>query len=518
VSRHLKVMGHPATATRRHGRRSLTALLATGLVLAGLAGCTRFGASLTRPSDPVVLDGSALPKLLGTDPMHVVGFSWDGSAWHQVPVQVDKRDYVSPGAIYHLPTSSYPNLYGTTTPYKILVYTPPATLSPGYTSASTYTPPDSNPMLDANDEVSFLAADTGKQAAPSVVNPAGVNGRTRQEVKATDPLDASQFGYLYLFHSAKLTGGGAGTDGVHYNFSLDSGSYTATYKMGSNSLAPNNTWGYNPEHSTVLTPSYGLKLGDRWLNNGLDITQSGATGVNFLERTHYYVTVGCGRTEDTFDGGASNPGEGAFVVNISGPVRAIRSYIGANSYLYTVNTDIYYPGRQDTVTEVRGHAGLPGYGSADDFVTGTSGLKYSDPLNSGVVIDGTPDTVTPITYTTGGTVPATWQMVSGAQGSLVTVRVLDTDITGLKVATVYEDRNPASPPQCTGDAAAWGQNGMNVTSPVGSVPVTDPTLTAAPATLVLHRYRYLLAPNLPPATAATVDAQARNPIQTTVSG
>ena len=83
---------------------------------------------------------------------------------------------------------------------------------------------------------------------------------------------------------------------------------------------------------------------------------------------------------------------------------------------------------------------------------------------------------------------------------------------------MYEDQNPASPPQCTGDAAAWGQNGMNVTSPVGSVPVTDPTLTATPATLVLHRYRYLLAPDLPPATAATVDAQARNPIQTTVSG
>ena len=74
-------------------------------------------------------------------------------------------------------------------------------------------------------------------------------------------------------------------------------------------------------------------------------------------------------------------------------------------------------------------------------------------------------------------------MVAGAQGSVVTVRQLDTDITGLNVTTVYQDRNPASPAQCTGDAAAWGQNGENVTSPVNNVPVTDPTLTVDPGHL-----------------------------------
>ena len=268
---------------------------------------------------------------------------------------------------------------------------------------------------------------------------------------------------------------------------------------------------------TVVTPSYRQQFGDRWLNNGLSITQGGAPGTNILERNHYYVTNTCSRSEDTFDGGANNPGEGAFVANISGPVRAIRSYIGANSYLYTVNTDVFYPDRQDTVTELRGHAGLPGYGSADDFVTNTRGLTYTDPANSGVAIDGQPDAVSPIAFTTGSTAPASWQMVSGPQGSLVTVRSIATDITGLNATTVYQDRSPASPPQCTGDAAAWGQNGVDLTSPVGSVPVTDPTLTGTPATLVLHRSRVFQPPNLPAATAATIDAQTRTPIQTTVS-
>ena len=130
-------------------KKPLIAALVVAVVALALSGCTRFGATLARPSDPVVLDGSALPKLLGTSPMHVVGFSWDGSAWHQIAVQVDERDLVNPGVIYHRPTSLYPNLFGTTTPYKILVYTPPPAVSAGYTSSATYTPSDSNPTFDA---------------------------------------------------------------------------------------------------------------------------------------------------------------------------------------------------------------------------------------------------------------------------------------------------------------------------------------------------------------------------------
>jgi hypothetical protein len=499
-------------------RTALAAALVVPALL-GLTGCTRFGATLSRPSDPVVVTGGQLPKLLGSDPMHVVGFAWDGTHWHQIPVQVDERDLVNPGVIYHRPTNLWPTLSGTSTPYTMLVYTPPAHPSTGYTVAPTYTPSDSDPTFDANDELTVLADDTGQQADGTVAPPAGVDASTREVVKATDPLAKSQFGYAYLFRSATLTGGSAGTSGVRYTFSLDSGSYTATYKMGAASLAPNNAWGFNPEHSTVVTPTYREQFADRWLNDGMEITTGGSTGADILDRTHFYATgVGCGRSEDTFDGGASNPGEGAFILNLSGPVRAIRSYLGANSYLYTANTHFFYPQREDLVTDVRGHAGLPGYGSADDYTTGAGGLTYSDPSNTGVPIDGNPDAVTPISYTTGSTPPVSWQMVSGAQGSVVTVRTLETDISGLNVTSVYQDRNPASPAQCTGDVAAWGQNGANLTSPVNNVPVTDPTLAATPATLVVHRTRYFRGPNLAPADASTLDTQARTPVTIAVSG
>jgi hypothetical protein len=449
--------------------------------------------------------------------MRVVGFSWDGSAWHQIPVQVDERDLVNPGEIYHRPANIWPVVFGTTTPYKMLVYTPPAAPTTGYTVASTYTPSDSDPSLDADDEISFLTNDMGKPVDGSVAPPPGVTASSRQEVKATDPLAPDQVGYVYLFHSDTLTGGSAGTTGVHYTFSLDSGDYRSTYKMGTASLAPNNTWGFNPEHSTVTTPVYTQQFGDRWLNNGLSVT-AGGTGAPMLERTHFYATGGCGRSEDTFNGAASNPGEGAFIVNLSGPVRAIRSYLGANSYLYTANTHFFYPEREDLVTELRGHAGLPGYGVADDYVTGTTGLKYSDPVNTGVPIDGVQDTVTPIAYTTGNPPPPAWQMVSGPQGSVVTVRTLETGITGLDVTTVYQDRSVASPAQCTGDAAAWGQNGTNLVSPVNNVPNTDPTLGANPPSFLVKRFRYFRGANLPTAVAATIDTHARTPAQISVNG
>jgi hypothetical protein len=100
----------------------------------------------------------------------------------------------------------------------------------------------------------------------------------------------------------------------------------------------------------------------------------------------------------------------------------------------------------------------------------------------------------------------------------VTVRTLDTSITGLNVSTVYQDRSVATPAQCTGDAAAWGQNGTNLVSPVNNVPNTDPTLGANPPNFLVKRFRYFRGANLPTNVAAILDQQARNPAQVSVTG
>ena len=97
----------------------------------------------------------------------------------------------SPGQIYHRPTSSYPNLFGTTTPYKILVYTPTVSLSAGYTAAgTTYTPVDSDPKFDSNDQLSYLGNDTGADRSPTPpVNTTTSTPRAAAAIAATAPAN-----------------------------------------------------------------------------------------------------------------------------------------------------------------------------------------------------------------------------------------------------------------------------------------------------------------------------------------
>ena len=112
---------------------------------------------------------------------------------------------------------------------------------------------------------------------------------------------------------------GAGGDYVVYNFTLDSAAdYKTTYNFAD---------GPNPENSLAFSANYSYHFGDRWQDDELIITAGAATAVDILDRHKPMFAPGyCGRTEDTF-----NDAEGAFVINKSGPVRAIRSYIGANS-------------------------------------------------------------------------------------------------------------------------------------------------------------------------------------------
>jgi len=486
--------------------------LAGLLAVAALAGCTtRYGSPILRPSDPVVLTGAQVPRLLGADPQHVVAFSWDGSAWHQIPVQVDERDLVSPGVIYHLDPSQYPKLYGTSTLYRIPVYTPPRTPGAGYAATTTYTPPDSDPTLDADDEVSLLVDDTGRPTTSAA--PDGVDAASRTQLLVTDPV-TDRTGYAYLFTSSTLTGGSAGTTGVTYTFSLDSGDYLATYRMGPGALPPNDHDGPNPEHSEVTTPGYSLGFGDRWLNDSLRVTVPGADGSDLLDRSKYYATkVSCGRTEDTFD--AILGYKGAFIANLSGPVRAIRSVIGANSFGYTALTDVFYPDRQDSTVELRGHAGMPGFGEADDLATGLAGTTYSDPANTGIPVDGVADRVTPITWTTGGVAaPPSWQVVTGPAGAVITTRRLVTDLTGLTVATTWRDQ--AGVRDCTGDASTWGQGGFEVTSPTNSIPNTDPTLGTDPPRFTAYRTRYFASSSFRIADASALEARSDNPLVVSV--
>lgn len=423
--------------------------------------------ALQRPADPVVVAGRRVPSLLGTPVGAVVAFVHTGVAWEQIPVQVDERVHVELNTVYH----AAPNVVN---PFM-------ATL---YADADTWVGPGDG-VLSSLDEIAFLAVDVGAKA-PDATPPAGVVPDSGVQLVVTDPTAAGAGGWVYLFESAGGLDPGAGGHGVTYDFVLASGDYKTTYSLGG---------GPNPESSVVTTPSYTRHFGDRWLDDGLTITTPGATAVDILDRhKNLFVPGYCGRSEDTF-----NAGPGAFIANTSGPVRAIRSYLGANSGTYTARTHLYYPGREDIVTDLRVHA-IPAILDFFDYDPAAIGMTYSNDRNvGGVTIDGVPDALVPGF--------PTWEKVDGAPGSLTIVRKLHTDASVGRTNYYDDDATPATI-QCTGDGAAYGASGQWINT---AIPNTDWHVGLA-SFLSERLSLYFEAPGRSVAEAQAHSAHARNPL------
>lgn len=425
--------------------------------------------TLNRPSDPVVLTGALIPSLKGISPNDLAAFKY-GDSWQQIPVQVDERVNVDLGKVYN------------SSPVGLVVLT--------YADSNTWTGPDSDPMLDDDDEIAFMAKDAGNQPL-SFSEPAGVIANSGIEVKITDPLDTAQTGYVYLFRQAGGLDPAAGKNYVQYNFVLLSGNYKTTYKLSK---------GPNPEASSASSAYYRLGFIDRWINNELRIKAGGATGVDIFDREKVGVAPNnCFRSETTF-----SKSRGAFIVNKSGPVRGIRAYLGANSGPYTQRQHVFYERRQDLTLYHRVHEIGSSFNFFDYSPEGI-GLKYYNNVNpGGVIIDGAPDVV--------ATKQAGWEMVVGLQGSMVMSNRIETDIPSLAVISYYLDDETPSQKQCTGDSFAYGISGPWALG----IPCTDPTKPLSscpnPAKLTGYRTIYYESPGLAVSDAQQKDSLARNPL------
>ena len=435
----------------------------TVLCLASLGAVALNAGPLQRPLDPVVLSGAELPMLIGQPPERIVAFGYQ-SGWRQIPVQVDERVVVD-----------YGQVYGTI----------PVGLSTlAYADPNTFTGPDPDPSFDADDELVFMVADAGGPAAAA--EPPGVVPGSGVQIRLTDPLDGRS-AYVYLFVSDGSLDPSAGRDDVAYTFHLLSGSYIQTY----NTLS-----GPNPEDSWIQTDRYRTHFSDRWIRDVLEIHAGASGGVDILDHHKVLFEPGnCGRSEQTF-----SEGEGAFFANIDGPVRAIRSYLGANSGPLTQRDHFFYRGQQRIVTYLRVHP-IPSIMDFYDYSPAAAGMVYYDNLNpGGVVVDGVPDAVQTGTLS--------WQLVTGPQGSLTIVLALQTDIAGLVGNSYYSDDLTPSVTQCTGDGFEYAASGPYLDQ---SIPNTDP-LQGAFNTLIGVRSVYYDPPGFSPADAQTRAAQLANPL------
>ena len=379
--------------------RAAAGALALGLVasVVAMVGVPRAAAEpVSRPEDPVVVTGRTLTPLLGVAPDRVAAFRREAGAWVPIPVQVDERalvDFGSEPSANGVPGSTG-TVYGTQAiGVAVLQYTDP----------ETWVGPDPNPAVDRNDEVALMARDAGDQAL-GAEPPEHVDAATGLELSITDPLEPGAQSWVYLFAHDGTLDPSAGQHLVDYDFSLASGDYKATYLRAE---------GPNPEDSTVTTAAYAHHFSDRWVDDELHVTVGDATGVDILDRhRNQFAPFECGRSEDTF-----SDGEGAFVVNRVGPVRAIRSYVGANSGPLSQRTHLFYEARHEILSDLRVHP-IPGMMEIFDYSPAAAGMTYrNSAMGADVTIDGVPDVVS--------TARSFWEMVRGAQGSLISVRHAD---------------------------------------------------------------------------------------------
>lgn len=455
----------------------------------GAGGLTR------RPADPVVLIGGQVPGL-NVAPGDIVGFAWrDG--WVQVPVQVDERVVADFCAVYA------EALLGDGAPCN----TSQTITTIFYADPNTHTGADGDPLFDLDDELVFMARDAGGRVSPGS-EPAGVVAASRVEVEV---VDGDETGWLYLYERT-ADGGlspGAGADLVSYEVVFEPAiDYKTEYPfIGDGSCGDAVCDPPILEDSRVTSPHYTRHFSARWVTDELRLTTAGSSGQDVLDIAQARFAPGvCGRHVLTF-----STAEGAFVANIDGPVRAIRSYLGANSGPLTERTHVFYDRMEVVHTFLRVHP-IPAVMDLIDYAADAAGMTYYNEHNlAGLAIDGAPDP---------GFDDAAfaWELTSGPHGSVVSL--IAPKISAPATTQAYwEDEADGPTDQCSEsnvldhpDDVAFGTSGLWVTS---AIPDTDPR-NGAEDYLFIARTSYYEAAGLE--VAAAMELAARAPLQVLARG
>lgn len=491
-------------------------LAAVAFTVVGLLGAGQAGAAVDqRAGDPVVLKGSELPALIGSQPNRIVGFKWQANDWVQVPVQVDERHTASARSLYPEDGGGNPYLAIPGT-FDVDVYSDEKTLAGA----------DPTPTFDNDDEFVVMGGDAGEVAPDSAGAPKNVDGSTGVKVDVQDTVSSGS-GAVYLFVSDGKLDPSAGKDYVKYDFKL-------TNLTGNQNLLYD--YGYfhstNPEDSRVTTDNYELHSIDRWMEDELKVKAGNSTAVNILDREVAQATLtGCGRSEYTFSGrwtednnagnDTNTDDEGTYVTVIDGPVRAIRSYMGANSGPFVQREHVYYADHEVNTVFLRVHTMLDLY-TWTDYAPSAIGMTYRDAKNlAGVPVDGVPDVLNPTTEADVANGAYSWQQLSGAQGAVSTVISAQTDILNPKFGNYYlDEENPGggSETQCGGDGKSIGASGFGIlghnNTPV--TPNTDPRLGTT-NNLTVERTRFFGPPSDGAAEGEAYKNRVEKPLGATAS-
>ncbi len=346
----------------------------------------------TRTWEPVVLTGDQLPQFDGIPGDELFAYAYAGSAWQQIPLQFDEVYTVEDG------------------------------------------------LLDANDEVVFMAMDLGSQVGPSTwIADADSENHPRYEIKVSNPLNPAEQGWVYVYRSATLAP-------THPDY-VD----------------------WDGANERIVAGTYVLGFAPA-VHPGLDSLELNGSGVDALDRSKIRINATCyvppfppitlTLTEEDL------PQQSDVTPDVDGPVRvgggdAENSAWSYHSLFQTgvvTDVDSFPPPEPCTSVDINWVRF-----SMDWLDPSASGMApatyYDDNTPGGVAVDGAADAVaaTPVNV---------WKQVSGGQGSLV--QVADVALGGGTLSNYYED-NGAEDPDDTGDLKSFGDAGFRVDAPSGEV-------------------------------------------------
>ena len=213
--------------------------------------------------------------------------------------------------------------------------------------------------FDADDEIAFMADDTGGRG-PGRCRVPGRRGRRHRasEVTVTDPLSTTT---PVPGHAGSATCTCSSGRARPVPGSRASTTWTTT-------SPPPTRWAM-PRTPRCRRDRYSTHFSARWTRDRLHL----GAGPDILDRHRNLFAVGvCGRSEDTF-----SAGDGGYATNVDGPVRVIRSYLGANSGTYTQREHIFYRSTERVQTFLRVHD-IPGIMDFYDYSPAAIGMHVPE--------------------------------------------------------------------------------------------------------------------------------------------
>jgi len=420
--------------------------------------------SQTRDCDPVIANGTEVSCMQGFTSSDIVGFKYEsGNGWVQIPIQIDERVLLDISAPYG-ENSGCGGQAEENEPWDILYYADP----------TSHIGADPNANFDVDDELVFMAKDVGEQAN-NVADPIGTSNRC--ELLIHDPLDNNNLGYIYLFKQNGSLDQSAGIDYVDYNFVF----FPAGGGAAGNTVKQDYVMCYqnvvrNTENSRVVTSEYESGFSARWTEDYMKLKTGNIANQNILDMHQITIDVSkCLRYTETF-----STNRGVIVSTVDGPVRAIRSIMGANSGRYNQMSIFFTKCQAYYRNDFRVHdATTQDVSNAYDMFDWTDAMhsmNYSNQYNTTpVTINGNQDNLN------NAKLPE-WALYEGDQGSIVisasivknsnhydfgeTFQEVNQPNNSVGVAwdAYYDDAGSGATYDCTGDQKAYGSSGWAVYS------------------------------------------------------